>query len=260
MVLHPYAPRGAVLLAAAVLLSCGGCVARYVRIKEKGMTCVEAQHVAVESVWRMNYTISEVTKPSPNSPGIIVAGRQDGSSKRSMMVSVFCTSQGAEIEAKTEGGAVAQLSFPSEFRRSFEIAAANQAPPRRAAASGVDVLLIPGRVDTDVGVDWTSLGVLPVSIRISNQTARVYRFENRRVELRTADRERAVPIGVGDLAAHLTPAQSEKLRQLVVDDRDIEAHATLAGLLLFPFSAYVRARVELVDQLSGESEGFAIEF
>ncbi len=256
----PHGLRVAVLILFAALFFCSGCVARYARIQEKGMTCVEAQHVAVETVRRMNYTISEAMKPSPNAPGLIVAVRQDGSTKRSMMVSVFCTSQGAEIEAKTEGGAVAQLSFPSEFRRSFEVAAANQGPPRKAAETGVDVLLTPGQAGADIGVDWTSLGVLPVSIRITNQTTRAYRFESNRVELRTASGERAVPLSVGGLTHNLTPEQAAKLRQMVVGDRDIAAHETLAGLLLFPFNAYARARVELVDRLSEESEGFSIEF
>jgi len=252
--------RVAVLVLFAALLSCSGYVARYVRIQQKGMTCVEAQHLAIETVRRMNYTISEATKPSPNAPGVIVAERQDGGTKHSMMVSVFCTSQGAEIEAKTEGGAVAQLSFPSEFRRSFETAVANQAPPRKAAETGVDVLLTPGRAGTDIGVDWTALSVLPVNIRITNQTARAYRFESNRVELRTASGERAVPLSVGSLTRNLTPEQAAKLRQMVLGDRDIAAHETLAGLLLFPFNAYARARVELVDRLSEESEGFSIEF
>ncbi|HUI26528.1 MAG TPA: hypothetical protein VL403_10630, partial [Candidatus Kryptonia bacterium] len=92
------------------LLLCDGCVARYVRVQENGLTCAEAQRVAIAAVRRMSYTIDSVTKPTPGSPGVITASRSAGTAIQSLVVQVFCTSLGAEIEAQTDQGGVAQLS------------------------------------------------------------------------------------------------------------------------------------------------------
>ncbi|HVO22810.1 MAG TPA: hypothetical protein VMW56_04200 [Candidatus Margulisiibacteriota bacterium] len=36
------------------------------------------------------------------------------------------------------------------------------------------------------------------------------------------------------------------------------SNATLTGWLFFPFNSYVRARVELIDKQTDETEGFSI--
>ncbi len=248
--------------ALALTLCCAGCVARYVRIQQKGMTCVEAQHIAIDAVRRMGYTISETTKADPTTPGLIVANRYDGTTKRSMMVSVFCTTQGAEVEAKSEGGGLADVTFSTDFRRSFDTTAAQAAPPRTPAESGVDVLLTPGHSPAlaGLGIDWGTMGLLPVGVRITNHTERAYRFETRRVELRTATGEHATPLTLTDIKPPLSPESALRLRQMLMEDRDIAPRETATGVLMFPFNAYTRARVELIDRMSEESEGFAIEF
>src|SRR5262245_49824166 len=78
--ISPSAACGAVLL--MVLMS--GCIARQMRIAERGLTCVEAQKVAIEAVRRMGYTISEATKAAPGSPGMIVAAREVGTNKQGL--------------------------------------------------------------------------------------------------------------------------------------------------------------------------------
>src|SRR5262249_26695751 len=112
------------------MLLVAGCIARQMRIAEHGLTCAEAQKVAIEAVRRMGYTISEANKAAPGSPGVIVASREVGTTKEALLVQVFCTTQGVEVEAKTDQGALAQLSVSNEFRRSFEVSMANRAPPR----------------------------------------------------------------------------------------------------------------------------------
>lgn len=246
---------------ALLACSCAACVARHVRIQERGLTCTEAQRIAVAAVQRMGYTISETTKASPGAPGMIVAAHAVGTSTHMMMVSIFCTSQGTEVEAKSDEGGLGQLAFPAEFRRSFAAAAANQPPPRAAAASGLDVLVAPEHGDpSKLGVDFSSLGVLPVSLRITNRTSRTYRFSVDGVVLQTLDGERVDALPLTELLPRVSTDAAATLRQKAAADGDIKANETLTGLLFFPFKAYTRARVELTDLSSDESEGFSIEF
>ena len=250
----------AVLVGAGVLLASGGCAGRYIRIEEKGLTCAEAQQIAITAVRRMNYTIETATNPLPGAPGMIIGSITEGTTKRGLLVQVFCTSIGASIEAKTDQGGLADLNFPAEFRRSFEVAAAARPPLRKAAESGVDVLLTPERSgSSDLGVDVSAVDVVPVRVRISNHSARVYGFRVEDVVLHGQDGTRVKAIPVHSLAK-LSPADQETLREKVVADADIAAGETLTGYLLFPFKAYARARVMLIDRDAGEPEGFSIDF
>jgi hypothetical protein len=250
------------MLWALTLLCCAGCVARYVRIAEKDLTCVEAHHVAIEAVRRMGYTVTEATKALPGAPGMIVASREVGTEKRGLVVQVFCTAHGAEVEAKTDQGGIAQLSFASEFRRSFEAAVANKPPLRRAAETGVDILVTPDRGEGlgSLGIALMNAGVLPVTVRITNHTPRTYRFAIAGVVLQTADGERVHPTAVARVASGLDADASRTLREKALSDRQVSPNETLTGVLLFPFKSYTRARVELTDLATGETEGFSIEF
>lgn len=247
-----------VLLLAFLL--CSACIARYIRLEEKGLTCVEALRVAVDAVRRMNYSITEYTKATPGSPGMIVASRQEGTRKQGLVVRVYCTTQGSEVEAETDQGGIAQLSVTNEFRRSFEVAAANRPPPRPAPEHGVDVLMTLERDAANLGADLSALSVLPVAVRITNHTPRVYRFRVAGVMLQTASGERVPPLALKDVTAQLSADAAQTVRQKVLTDRTVEANEELSGFLLFPFKSYVRARVELTDRASDETEGFSIEF
>lgn len=246
------------LLACCVVMGCAG---RYIRIEQQGLTCVEAHQIAITAVQRLGYTIEQVQKPAPSAPGFITGAHEEGANKQTIFVQVFCTTLGAEVEAKAEGGGLGQLNFPSEFRRSFEVAAATRAPVRKAAESGVDVLLTPERVNSsDLGVDLTPTGSLPVSVRITNSTNRNYRFRTKDVVLQTAEGERVKPLSPKDVATKLDSAAAATIQKKAVTDRDIKANETLNGYLFFPFKSYSHARVVLKDLESGEPEGFSIEF
>jgi hypothetical protein len=244
------------------VLAGSGCVGRYIRMEEKGLTCVDAQRIAVEAVRRMNYTITDFTKAAPGAPGVIVGSRAVGTNKQGLLVQVFCTTQGAEVEAKSDQGGLAQLDFSSEFRRSFEVAAANRAPPRPAAEHGVDVLMTPerGSRSENLGADVSHIGVLAVAVRITNHTDRIYGFRPSDVRLQTGDGERVKPLAARDVASQLDADAATIVRDKALADRDIASNETLSGFLFFPFKPYTRARVELTDRSTDETEGFAIEF
>ena len=244
-----------------VLLFGTGCIARHIRMEQKGLTCGDAHRIAMQAVARMGYSMTEATKPAPGVPGIIVASRQDGTNKRTVMVSVVCTGQGAEVEAKPESAGVADLNFPAEFRRSFAAAAANQAPPRAAAEHGMDVLMMVERDGgrEQLGDDLSAVGVLPVRVRLTNHTGRTYQFKMDRVAMVNPAGERVGPLSVDDLRKKLAAEPPPTLRQKMLTAADIEPGQTVTGFLLFPFDSYSRARVELIDSASGEPEGFSIE-
>lgn len=253
--------RRCVTRTAALLmtLTIVGCISRSMRIQQKGLTCVDAQRVAAAAVRRLSYTINTVTRPTPGTPGMITASRDSGGSTQSLVVQVFCTAMGAEIEATTDQEGLAAITFPSEFQRSFEAAAAVKAPPRAAAETGLDVLVTPER-------DGGTLGVSPgdaflvVSVRITNHTPRTYGFRVDDLVLQTSDGARATHLKVADLTAHFDATDAETLRQKVLRDRDLAPNDTLTGFLYFPFKSYARARVVLTDRSSDEPEGFSIEF
>src|SRR5574337_1266455 len=248
--------RTVALLVAGV---CAGCAARYVRVQEKGLSCREAQQLATEAVRRMGYTVTDFTRATPGSPGVIVGTREVGTRKQSMMASVFCSNEGAAIEAKSDTGGIEQLTFASDFRRSLDAAIQNQPPPRAAAESGVDVLLTPQRNGgiAELGVDLGSLGILPVSVRITNRTSRAYRFRADGVALRNGEGQTVEPLPVSQVRQAAGPA-AEKVTAHALVQGDIPPQGTLTGMLFFPLQAYEHARVELIDLSSDESEGFAI--
>ena len=248
------------LAAFALLLAlCSACVARHILLSENGLTCADAQHIAIDTVRRMGYTITETTKATPGSPGMIIGTRTEGINTHGLMVTVACTTLGAEVEAKSDQTGLSDLNFASEFRRNFEAATTSRPPPRPPAQSGVDVLLNPERGSV-ADVDLSAASVLPVSVRITNHTSRAYRFQVKGVRLQTAAGDRVAALGSDALAAQVGSNAAAALRQKAVHDQDIRPNETLTGLLFFPFNSYTSARVELIDKQSDEGEGFSIEF
>jgi hypothetical protein len=245
-----------------LLVLCSACVARHILLSEKGLTCTDAERIAIDTVRRMGYSITDTTKATPGSPGMIIGTRTEGVDTHGLMVTVACTTLGAAVEAKSDQTGLSDLNFASEFRRNFEAATTSRPPPRPPAQSGVDVLLTPERGSNvaDSGVDLGAAGILPVSVRITNHTPRAYRFQVKGVQLQTAAGDRVAALGSDALAAQIGSDAAAAVRQKSVHDQDIKPNEALTGLLFFPFNSYSSARVELIDKHSGEGEGFAIDF
>lgn len=248
-----------ILLAVAVALN--GCAARYVRIEEKGMSCTEAHQVSIDAVRKMGYTIQEVSKPTPGVPGVVTGERSIGSSTSRVMVHVFCTTLGAQVEAKAEGGTLENLSFQGEFKKSFQTAATVKAPVREVAEAGVDVLVSPLRSnDPELGIDLSNSGALPVRVRITNRTSRVYRFRTSALVLQSGDGQRVNALRASQVTAKLPAPEAAALESKLVRDATLRPGDAVSGYLLFPFGGYSRARLTLDDVESEETEGFSIEF
>jgi len=258
------------LLLACMVVQGTGCVARYVRMEEKGITCGAAQQMALDAVRRMGYTIATATTPTPSGPGMITASRFEGATQHGLLVRVYCTTLGAEVEAQSQAGGWSELGVTEEFKRQFATVQATPSLPRAAAPQGVDILLTLERsATTGLNVDFGSLGLLPVRVRITNRTAQAYRLRVQEVVLQTADGQRAKPVPLAEVLKRLgastvegVPGEAgryEAVRQQALGDREIDAEETVTGFLFFPFNAYTRARVVLIERESGEPEGFAIE-
>jgi hypothetical protein len=259
MLTPPIHIRLAILALCCTSLS--ACTARYVRIEEKGMTCAEAQQVAINAVRKMGYTIRESTKPTPGAPGIITGERSVGSNTHGVLVQIFCTTIGAQIEAQAEGGAIENMTFRNDFQQAFETAAAVKAPVRKVAESGVDVMVTTERPNhNELGIDLTGTGLLPVSIRITNHTPRRYRFQGKDVLLQQADGTRVPALPRQQVLSKVAAADSAAVDAKLLKDGELKPNDTVAGYLFFPFAGYTRARVTLEDIESQEEEGFAIEF
>jgi len=247
-----------------VALQLSGCGARYVRFQEKGMTCTQAQGLAIRAVQKMGYGIDESVKPLPGFPGIIRASRAalvEGD-KQKLFVQVFCTSMGAEIEAKSEDGGVGQISFASDFRSAFDKVVSTIPPARVAAAQGLDVVVMPqsGAGTTEFPVDLSQRGIFPVLVRVTNNTTRTYQLKSKDVVLQTTSGEKVKSSPVDGVAQGLDPSAAAHVKERHLASGLVAPQATVTGLLYFPLQPYSRARVTLTDQADGEPEGFSIEF
>lgn len=246
------------LATSAIFFACAG---RYVRIEEKGMTCGEAQQLAIGAVQRLGYTIAEVTKAEPGSPGIVVGRREEPGRTARVLVQVFCTTLGAEIEAKAEGQGLQGLDFAGQFEKTFAAMAQARPAPRPLAETGVDVAVVVERPSASgLGVDLSGQGVAPVHLRIANRTSRKYRFETAAVQLQTADGRRVAPLSSEALMAQWPGDLKGSIAPKLLRDGTIEPGQIVEGYVFVPFGAYRRARVTLTDIDNDESEGFSIEF
>lgn len=254
--------RWQLLLSGVLVGIISGCGARLVKFNERGVTCTEAQSLAITAVQKMGYTIGETRKPLPGLPGMIRASRTVGTEKKGMFVQVFCTRLGAEVEAQTEKGGALELSFGTDFRRAYETARAAKPAERASAGEGLDVVvrLEHGGGSAMLAVDLTNQGVLPVHVRISNRTSRAYRFKVKQVLLQTTAGERVKPLSDENIVKGLSEEQARLVREKVLGDSEIAPQGIVDGLLFYPMQPYTKARVTLKDTADGEPEGFSINF
>src|SRR5206468_3238267 len=121
-----------------------------------------------------------------------------------VLVQVFCTALGAQLEASVEGCRLDNLSFNSDFKQAFENVAAVRPPQRKIAESGVDVLVTQERPsNSDLGVDFTGTGILPVKVMITNNSKRIYGFKTSAVILQQADGQRIAALPMSEVKQKL---------------------------------------------------------
>jgi len=208
------------------------------------------------------------------------------------VVTIECTATGVNFNAREEGKILRQI----EMKRGFLIAyksvvgmakrhremeakiAAGTAPPRwRKKALQVLVRPIAGQAaKLDFHLDMAAAGVLPVRITIKNPTEHRYGLDATTIQLSRADRHRVAALSVDDVAARVAGARDPEtghpitsqsvaaLRRRLLEKLFVGGKVAPGGgrdgYLFFPEDEYKRAKVVLIEEESGEAEGFLVEF
>jgi len=270
--------RGHSFLSAAALAVLSACATRQpgftqASAEQENMSCSEAVRVASGALLRLGYSPELVTAPQPGAPGKVIGHKNSGwaaatpepGTEYTATVTVTCSNQGAQFEAVTDEGLPASLTFGLDFRAAVEKVAARRITRPRLndqPETGLVIAVEPLRAAdaaAEFGNDLNSSGITAVRVKIDNHTDRTYDFTATGVQLVTSEGERVEPLGearVAELATSVTPI----LRKKRIDDGTIAPNGALSGFLYFPYSAYRRATLVLVDQATEEEEGFSVEF
>jgi len=113
-------------------------------------------------------------------------------------------------------------------------------------------------------------------VTMNNRTRHRYLLGESAIKLMRADRRRVPPISPEEAADRILAARDpetgtpvttlgraavvSRLRGKVFAAERVDPKAKVEGYLYFPLDAYERAKVVLIEEESGESEGFLVEF
>jgi hypothetical protein len=207
-------------------------------------------------------------------------------------VDVECTPTGTSSNAHEDFKLLDQLEFKRGFYHSFtnivSMTAAEQAMEERIDAGtappsqqrrDLQVLVEPvsgHEAKLYFEIDLAAGGVLPLRLTLNNRTTNRYRLETQEIRLTRKDRKRVSALSSEQAAMRVVEARqpetgdpvtaksleavTDLLRRELFVAKAIEPGERLSGYLYFPLAAYRRARVVVVEDRSGESEGFMVEF
>jgi hypothetical protein len=263
---------------AVILLCLAGCSTTAglttSRATINGMPCSEADRVARGALLRLGYDGQVVTASQPGAPGTVVAYKAGGydygsnaaTRQYTATVTVTCSNAGATLDATTDEPLPGSLTFKSDFANNVDAVAARRIQrPQLASrpATGMVITIEPLRgadARGALGVDLAAAGITPVRLTIDNRTDRTYTFAPTCVRLESQEGERTAPLSNAELGKRADAAGQRAAAKHAIADAVIAPHAVLDGFLYVPASAYRRATVVLIDQATGEEEGFSVEF
>jgi hypothetical protein len=222
----------------------------------------------------MGYVIESVEAAKPDAPGTVIGRRNtgwapatpEGGEVYTAIVHVRCSDRGAEFEAITDESVSGRVAFRNSFPKTITLVAERRAAPRRPVDPDTSGLLIdahPQRsheATAEFGADLPASGITPLYLKIRNRSQRTYEFSPAQVELVTQEGTRTAPLPVAELAQRVGEETGNALRSKLISAGELAAGGEKSGFLYFPSSAYRRATVVLIDQDSGEPEGFRVEF
>jgi hypothetical protein len=282
-----------ILIAAALLAACATPMKQYA-LDDLRLSCDDANRTTYKALTAMGFTISAFTPAAMGRPGEAKAVRErrgpDSGTDR-VTVTIACTPTGAHVDASEDGKLLGQVEFRRAFflsftstqymderRREMEEKIAAGTAPASQQRQGLQVLVEPVRgqaAKLDFELDLAAAAVLPVRVRVINNTARQYRIAPMEIQLMRRDRTRVEPLPVTEVAARvlnatdangqpLTTLSNEALSQRLDTMRftmtRIQPRGEAGGYLYFPLADYGRARVIVTDVETEETEGFAVEF
>jgi hypothetical protein len=179
----------------------------------------------------------------------------------------------APVSAQTAPGAA---GGKASARGGTIVAQAEAAPP---AGEGVSAVIEPQRgfsTVLDFDADLAAAGVLPMKVTIHNGTARSYTFSPDDIIVRVrGSRTSADPLSAADAAAKLAAkagsegAQTEignvaSAKKIMLDKQlkggKLNPGANVSGYVYYPVGDYDRAKLTMIEDETGEAEGFLVEF
>jgi hypothetical protein len=264
------------LLALSTLSACATTAGRGLTTSsasEAGMPCSEAQRVAKGALLRLGYHPEAVAAPHPGAPGTVIGRKNSGWStafpvpgdEYTATVTITCSNQGAQFEARTDEPLPGSLTFKSNFAKAVRTVAERRITRPRLKErpqTGLVISVEPlrgGAASAEFGTDLTSSGITPVRVKIDNRTDRTYAFAADGLQLVTQEGERVEPLP-DDQTAKLAASAGDHLRKKRIEDGEVAPKGVISGFLYFPASTYRRATLVLIDQETEEEEGFSVEF
>jgi hypothetical protein len=264
-------------------------------LRDQTLSCEEANEMSYKTLRAMGFTLTAFEPAKPGNAGVLKGHRQRPGPppyRQSVTVDIECAPSGTSIDAHEDSTLLDQVEFKRGFYHSFtnivSMTAAEQALEERIDAGtappsqqrrDLQVLVEPVRgheAKLYFEIDLAAGGILPLRLTMNNRTAHRYRLKPEEIRLTRTDRKRVSSLTPEQAAARVAEARQPKtgepvttaslesvtnrLRgELFVADA-VEPGERLSGFLYFPLAEYQRARVVVVEDGSGESEGFMVEF
>jgi hypothetical protein len=244
----------------ALLALLAGCPppARYTEVRP-GLSCERATRVAYRTLMTLGYTVTDVTRASPERAGGVTGTRtQPDGSTRTGRVVITCDAQGAVLRP-VEDSIVPDYDFSRAFGYSFKALVQRPDVEEPSAAVGLQVqvhALSAQEGTLDLGGVPTTAGVA-VRVTVRNNTDRAVSLDPGRLHLVSAAGDPTGPLRGASLEGALAPGPAgDRVRSELLTARKVAPHTTLAGYLVFPAGTYREARVTIEDVETGEGEGF----
>jgi hypothetical protein len=264
-------------------------------LRDQTLSCDEANEISYRTLQAMGFTLTAFEPAKPGSPGVLKGHRQrpgPQEHRQQVTVDIECAPTGASIDAHEDFTLLDQLEFKRGFYHSFtnivSMTAAEQAMEERIDAGtappsqqrhDLQVLIEPvhgPEAKLYFDVDLAAGGVLPLRLTMNNRTPNRYRLRAGEIRLTRRDRERVAALTPAQAAARVIEARrpdngepvttwsleavTDRLRAELFVANAVEPGERLSGYLYFPLADYQRARVVVVDDRSGDTEGFMVEF
>jgi hypothetical protein len=264
-------------------------------LRDRSLSCEEANEVSYKTLRAMGFTLTAFEPAKPGRAGVLKGRRQRPGPpphRQQVTVDIECTATGTSIDAHEDFKLLDQLEFKRGFYHSFtnivSMTAAEEAMEKRIDAGtappsqqrrDLQVLVEPVRgheAKLYFDIDLAAGGVLPLRLTVNNRTTNRYRLQAQEVRLTRKDRKRVSSLTPAQAAARVVEtrlpetgepvtalsleAVTERLRKDLFVADVVEPGERLSGYLYFPRAEYGRARVVVVEDRSGESEGFVVEF
>ena len=187
------------------------------RVKKPLLTCNGATKAARIAARKLGYRIVKLDPPGVEKEGLLMASRELGFRPRipeadrseNLQIGIQCSRDGAQFDAVADGDLSRRLSFRNRFANAIEAAiasgshAARPAPtPSKSLAFNLDVFG-PMESTRQFGIDLVALGILPVSVELSNQSSRDYIFDPADLAMIEIDGERRAPLTVDEIGTLL---------------------------------------------------------